>query len=84
MLNLSDFFTVSRRRHDYVYRLTERICDLRDSGFVTSVMSFHLVWQVTSYRLENSCQPLWRGRCLKTCICMFGIHHHTRFHMCSC
>jgi hypothetical protein len=27
-------------------------------GVVTLVISFHLFWQVTLYRLENSCQPL--------------------------
>jgi hypothetical protein len=53
-------------------------------GVVTSVMSFHLFWQATSYRLENSYQPLWRGRFLKTYICMFRIHHYTRSHMFSC
>ena len=80
MLNLSDVFTVSRRRHDYVwaYLWSARF------GFGTSVMSIHLFWQVTSYRLENFCQPLWRGRCLKTSICMFTIRHRTIFHMCSC
>ena len=83
VLHLSGALTISCRHHVYVYRLTESICGFARCE-VTLVMNFYVFWKVTSYRLESSCQPLWRGRRLKTCMCMFRIHHLTGFDMSSC